>query len=1054
MKTKGKRRHVKLRTGNLCPITRGKLDVGNPRSGIALIITLTIMALLLILAIAFMTNMRSERQVALYYRRQVEARQATLAGLHTAIARMSRFYTDAEAAKTTVATMAGRFYYTNGTSAAVPVPSGTQRPAGYVPGTNNMLMFSWIMGEVYGGGGATTNWADKVNLNGGNFKWPREANQSGIYLPIANPCVNPTLATGYGWGPDKAAVWASYLRTYGSDDARFAFWIDDESSKINISNAYGPDLSAGAAAGGIFNNKTNFTLGDVGYTANNPNLPYARIGQRNGAKITKEISSVDLKMLDVGVVSPGYNNYEPDGASKWSDATTLSKIEEARNSGIWRPFQSPEEVLSLDNRLTMNDYQAVKPCLTAWSVENDDRAQVFKDTAGNPVARTNVSMTIRSQLDATRLYNFLTQSNNLATTSLPGKFFGGVSSSATYGGTSGKYPDISQPFIHGGVSQIVANIVSYLSDPTVVAPPGSCPPDCPGVSPGWTVTSTNLPSGPCGLWKAAYMNEIAVSLCWQPIQLPADKTPKYQLWAALHIELINPYEVAMPRLSITPKEEYQIFFDDPVTVTCTAPKSTPPPLAGSATTNIVMGYTDAVGAHSYNEPKEGVNHFAWKLGGPQTNIPPITAVAITFPRIRQTMNCAGNKGIIDWSVKTNMTVSTSTPKLDDLKPSLDSPPAPEKFWDTANPARWSIAKNDPRVRVWYPCANSASVTIKGKNNSVNFTDGDNESQNSTYAKNANQPEYRSNFVIAESGMNSIGELGFIHTGKPWRSLSLQYYGAQTDETGQPGSSSRAIADWVLLDLFSVNSPPIYGRININNGGWHLGNNAEGAYQRAYPNCPTFEDPPYYPRHPNLLATWNYGLNNFLTANNYQWSYTSLRSSSYNRHPSTVSSGVDSLNFTYDSASVPLAAALNVIPDYRYRNRLANFILYRYHPLTVARTSFAPSGDPSDTTFIPTRDIWHPYYTVGQICEVPYMNNLFTSDGKQAAYTDADKEDTVRRIINVLTTRGDVFTVHVVGYADGGEGRLVAVVERVRNPAATQIMDRNQFRIKQVRWLTE
>ncbi|MFA5189868.1 MAG: hypothetical protein WC740_04030 [Verrucomicrobiia bacterium] len=1040
---------MKLETENSCPVTCGKLDAKNRRSGIALIITLTIMALLLILAVAFMTNMRSERQVSLFYRRQVEARQATLAGLHTAIARMSRFYTDAEATKASVATMAGRFYYTNGSgSASVPVPSGTARPSGYVPATNNMLMFSWIMGRVYGG--TTTNWADKVNLNGGNFKWPREVNQSGIYLPIANPCVNPTLATGEGWGPDKPAIWASYLRTYGSDDARFAFWIDDESSKINISNAYTKNLSDAA-----LNNATNFTSTDVGFTAADSRLLYAKVVQPDViSKTGKQISSVDLKMLDVGAVSPGYNNYEPDGANKWSDATTLSTIENARNTSTWRPFQSSDEVLSLNNSLTMNDYQAVKSCLTAWSVENDDRAQVFKDTAGYPVARTNVGITIRSQLDATRLYNFLIKTNNLASTSLPGKFFGGVSSSATYGGTSGKYPDISQPFINGGVSQIVANIVSYLSDPTVVAPPGSCPPLCPEISPEWTVASTNLPSGPCGLWKAAYMNEIAVSLCWQPVQLPADPKPKYQLWAALYIELINPYEVAMPRLSITPKEEYQIFFDDPATVTCTAPMALPPSLAGSATTNIVMGFNDAVGAHSYKEPKEGLNHIAWKLGTTQTNIPPITAVAITFPRIRQTMNCAGNKGIIDWSVKTNMTVSTSTPKLDDLKGSLDSPPAAEKFWDAGNPARWSIAKNDPRVRVWYPCVSSANVTIKGKNASVNFTDGDNETQNSSYAKYANQPEYRSNFVIAESGMNSIGELGFIHTGKPWRSLSLQYYGAQTDETGQPGSSARAIADWVLLDLFSVNTPPIYGRVNINNGGWHLGNNAEGAYQRAYPNCPTFEDPPYYPRHPNLLATWNYGLNNFLTVNNYQWSYTSLRSSSYNRHPNTVSAAVDSLNFTYDSASVPLAAALSVIPDYRYRNRLANFILYRYHPLTSARTSFAPLGDPSDTTFIPTRDIWHPYYTVGQICEVPYMNNLFTGDGRQVAYTDADKEDTVRRIINVLTTRGDVFTVHVVGYADGGEARLQAVVERVRNPAATQIMDRNQFRIKQVRWLTE
>ena len=49
------------------------LNTGKSRRGIALIITLSIMALLLILAMAFVVNMRTERQVSFNYRRKISA---------------------------------------------------------------------------------------------------------------------------------------------------------------------------------------------------------------------------------------------------------------------------------------------------------------------------------------------------------------------------------------------------------------------------------------------------------------------------------------------------------------------------------------------------------------------------------------------------------------------------------------------------------------------------------------------------------------------------------------------------------------------------------------------------------------------------------------------------------------------------------------------------------------------------------------------------------------------------------------------------------------------
>ncbi|MBI5687076.1 MAG: hypothetical protein HZC54_18555 [Verrucomicrobia bacterium] len=1130
---------MKLETGNFSRVARGELKTRNSRSGIALIVTLTVMALLLILGVAFMTNMRSERQVSFNYRRQVEARQAALAGLNAAIAKMSRFYTDAEAVNGSVATMAGRFYYTNGSgNATVTVPSGTSRTAYR---HTNMLMFSCVLGTgVYGPG--STNWGDKVNLNGGNYRWPQNPAQSGSYLPIANPSVHPTRAGGAGnsWGPEKTAIWTSYMRTYQTRGPKFAFWIDDESSKINLSNAGVKDMTVAPLS---YDNKTTNIWAQPAYPAPAnlaacPTYPCAMIVQPDFAKgIIKQISSVDLRMLDVGVVSPGYGDYAPDGLNKWSEAAVLDSLERARNADMWRPFQTPDEVLSLNNALTMNDYQAVKSCLTTYSVEYDDSAQLFKDTANRTIARTNLGVTITTAQDASRLYGFLITTNNLANSASLRRWF----NNATF---QLKYPGITQPFTNGCVQQIAANIVSYVTDPEQ---PNN-PPYGAGVS-----GNPTLPTGACGLWKACYMNEIAFSFCWkkrvEPAVAPAvTGSTKYQLWAAMYVELINPYEVDLPRSSKT--ENYTIELDPDApgnpalgfTVTYAPPPPTMSPTPPLTQIHFPPGSVQhPIKAHSYSSTTAEINadaspvpwiQWQWPISGiiTATNAaaaakpPDISQIVIAMPKaIRLTMRNGKSSGIIDWFNRAQtipalssltLPAAYSKPKVVDIGTAQmdaklafapSSPAADDAFWNRNNPARISIAKNDPRVHQWYGqrsaggtrgiigpgSSSSFGLTLKvpdaslsynpgwGDNNGqnptgnintdgsggiVDYRGGDIEIQNGNYAPNANRPEYRSNFVIAESGMKSIGELGFIHTGKPWRSLSLQSYGSLSDErnaAGLPkaiGGDLTAIPDWALLDLFSVNTPPIVGRVNINNSGWHLGNNYGGANPPTQANCPTFEDPLYYPNHPNMLAAWpdaiwqaRFSTQPFDSGQGH-WNYITTRTSSYNRYPVNPIASP-----TYDSASVPLAAALSVIPDYRFRNKLANYISSRYRPISATRS--VPQGDPADIGLLP--DSYQPYYTIGQLCEVPAMTNHFACNGtanpsgnNPIAYTDADKEDTLRRIVNVLTTKGDAFTVHVIGQADSGEARLMAVVERVRDPSAAQIIDRNRFRIRQVQWMTE
>jgi len=1086
------RRHLKSNTE--C----WRLNTGTSRRGIALIITLTIMALLLILATAFVVNMRTERTVAFNYRRRVEARQAALAGLDTGIAKMARFYTDAEFVKGTVATMAGRFYYTNGVGATVTIPGVTTPASRWAYGFTNMLMFSWLLPGPQGVFSAGfTNWADKVNMNGGNFWWPQNVGQSGSYLPIANPSVNSYRAgaAGTSWGPDKAAIWAAYIPSNGNRGsyAKFAFWIDDESSKINISNAAAPDLSA--APFSVDNRTTNF------WAVGTPAYPCGMIVQPDPIKhITKQLSTVDLSMLDVGKACPAYPY--PVANGPWTDAATLSGIEALRNGSTWLPFQTPEEVLSLNNNLTMNDYQAVKSCLTAWSAEKTDFSHFFRTSAGAMIPRVNVGNPLNNQADGIGLYNFLTGSTstnaNLPLSTFMANSFG--SSKPTY---QNKYTDTQQPFLKGGPGQIAANIVSYLTDPTqggVLAsiPIGSGQNGTAGIASSpyeakYTASPTAVPTGPCGLWKAAYMNEIAVSFVWQPLDANVDMSTKpptltrWQLWASVCVELINPYEIILPISNMSYREEYHILFDNSasqfkVTAAC-SPSPPPGPVLSSPPASLTFSGPVSPNNYSFVAVQTYTNLCqAWPVTPPTlpTNTPPaITTLNVTLPQqIRQTMwngasgtTPADRYSIIDWySVKTQGSVPSGysgTP----LTPTSLAPPkmtwsaaqplpnaADAAFW-IGNPTRVSIAKNDPRVHAWYDTKGAVTLGQAAPNcrnavyNSANFSyDGDTEPT----APAANPPETRSNFAIANRGMRSVGELGFIHTGKPWRSLSMQYFGAQHDETGAIGSSNKAIPDWAIMDLFSVNSPPIYGRVNINTGGWHLGNHQTGAYQGSYPQCPTFEERKYFPVHPNLLADWpdaSYQLrfNNLaFNSGNAFWNYFTIRMSAYNGYRyNTVTQP------TLDVASVPLAAALGVIPNSLYRNRLANYISCYYHATNPGRTTFAPQGDFSDASFNANRgDIYNPYYTVSQICELPNMNYLFSGDGTQTATTDADKEDTIRRIIGVLTTRGDVFTVHANGYSDSGEARVMAVVERIYDPLATQLSDRNKFRILQMRWISD
>ncbi|MGD0651556.1 MAG: hypothetical protein ABSA97_10530, partial [Verrucomicrobiia bacterium] len=141
--------------------------------------------------------------------------------------------------------------------------------------------------------------------------------------------------------------------------------------------------------------------------------------------------------------------------------------------------------------------------------------------------------------------------------------------------------------------------------------------------------------------------------------------------------------------------------------------------------------------------------------------------------------------------------STSGPRLDCSKVAL-----PTITSSLANPGDfgWQGAEaNDPCVNEdssisgeWSPYTNPGGTLVPPY-------------QNSVYAA----PSSDISKVVIRGGlMQSIGELGYIHTPTPWQHLTLQ-----------PGGGGAGIPDWAILDAFTV-GPTIVpnvtrGRININ-----------------------------------------------------------------------------------------------------------------------------------------------------------------------------------------------------------------------------------------------
>jgi hypothetical protein len=128
---------------------------------------------------------------------------------------------------------------------------------------------------------------------------------------------------------------------------------------------------------------------------------------------------------------------------------------------------------------------------------------------------------------------------------------------------------------------------------------------------------------------------------------------------------------------------------------------------------------------------------------------------------------------------------------------------------------WRTACNDPRVKPvsndWNPLAAGQPGTL-GDGNSGTVFYGLTKVVKTFNIKGDGDSSCHEYWDKRDRGAMTPGELGFIHTGVPWRTLWLQPQ--QNDEGGPP--PARPIPDWAAVDLFSnVDETNVIGRININ-----------------------------------------------------------------------------------------------------------------------------------------------------------------------------------------------------------------------------------------------
>jgi len=561
-----------------------------------------------------------------------------------------------------------------------------------------------------------------------------------------------------------------------------------------------------------------------------------------------------------------------------------------------------------------------------------------------------------------------------------------------------------------GVKQILANIIDYQSSAANYPTHDS-------------LDANNIPSSYCGLKKGPLIDDVIVHVAtnYVPDSVTTDQT-NLVVHTFVDIKFVNGYDTDWGSnwvVKVLPRS---------ITVNYTGGATAGPTTVNTFTeaskvlvSNVtkhsfrLLGSTTPSGVGSAPPPD-----FPITINGVTSSVPVTTSVVVSLKTVRLLMR-DDPQAIVDWMAQADFDAAypsgmtfNNTSIIPYITNATNGQITNPQF--NANPNTNSLAsrplalgKQDPRVRTFIngPSPSLTTNWFALSTADINPTSNDGFTSRITpdlynLLADVRSIEPGSTFPIhtylidqiAEAPMQSVGELSYIHTGYPWRTIRLRsvrpettgsttaspYADAQLSSpykdigdpnTGKETIEQNSIPDWIMLDIFTVGSTT--GRLNLNSKIFHASGNLS-------------------PRIPPFTALINCTSSNLSVAVN----------------PTIVNS---------------------------IAGNIANRVFV--------------TGSPYAN--VPA------YLTPGEICEVQNLGYFSDTVSATAIYTNNPsklrRQQLIRRVSNLITTRPNTFTIwayartfHPVSGDTTAEVKIQAIVERYEESGQVK------FRTKYFRYI--
>jgi len=399
------------------------------------------------------------------------------------------------------------------------------------------------------------------------------------------------------------------------------------------------------------------------------------------------------------------------------------------------------------------------------------------------------------------------------------------------------------------LKQIAANVADYQYNPVSLAWLGATgfgDSTTSGLLDNGLAGTYGIPRDYHGLRRTPYLNEIGVQATyWRPNSVTEIQC---KLWFL--VEVVNPYNeplganyqirIHMDKLTYRVVDgggvwNYYCGMDTGWAQNSACPGgNTPVSPSGQEVTYTI---TADIPANSYQ-----VFEIPVWAGNPETDADALLdEVYVRVNKVRLLQNSADETSIRDWAQIGDFDTQLSSGNHFTFLGAKIRYEASGNFPGYDNDYTHGIAKNDPRVRrfvgwtppgsgtqlPWSPVGyeDSNACTLPNasgaENSTVNYTGGTgltgvpNDRVPTGTAVVSNHPSFYLKATYAgnaDSSYESVGELGYIHSGLQWRTLMLQPRPA--DER-----SANLIPDWAAMDIFTLDTrgQSRKGRISINTG---------------------------------------------------------------------------------------------------------------------------------------------------------------------------------------------------------------------------------------------